>query len=140
MPFFRFFIILILCSIVSSLSAQKEEVFKGTFINTENKVKLYLDLEGKSLIVPGYDFLGATPGYMCGDIYGIWLLTYSKIKNQELELRFSNDQGSDNQTILFKQISDSTFLYQTIGGNSVKRVVNRKLVKIPSSMVFSKQE
>lgn len=136
----RIFFILILYIFVSTTFAQSNDTFKETFINAENKVQIHLDLKGKSIVVPGYEFLGATPGYMCGNIYGIWLLTSSKVRGKELELRFSNDQGSDTQTILFKQITDSTFQYQTVGGNAVKRVINRKLVKMPSTMLFLKQK
>lgn len=121
------------------LLAQQSESIKGSFYNKENKVRIYLDLSGENLIVPGYEFLGKTKGYMCGDIYGMWLLTSSKIDNGKAVLRFSNDSGSDSQSILFTQQSDSVFLYEALDGNVVKKAVKRKLVKIPSKMLFNKQ-
>ena len=135
----RFYILLTFFLLPVYLLAQKCDYIKGSFYNEENKVRIYLDLSGDNLIVPGYEFLGKTKGYMCGDIYGLWLLTSSKIEKGKTLLRFSNDSGSDSQSILFSQQSDSVFLYEAIDGNAVKKVVKRKLVKIPSKMLFYKQ-
>lgn len=135
----RFYILLTFFLLPVYLLAQKSDYIKGCFYNEENKVRIYLDLSGDNLIVPGYEFLGKTKGYMCGDIYGMWLLTSSKMEKGKTLLRFSNDSGSDSQSILFSQQSDSVFLYEAIDGNAVKKVVKRKLVKIPSKMLFYKQ-
>lgn len=117
--------------------------FKGTFYCAETRVRIILDLYAQSIKIPGYDFFGQTNGYMRGDtntdLYGIWMLTDFKIKGKTAILRFSNDMGSDSQTIEFTAQSDGTFRYKTSGGNEIRKAVKRKLVKISDTMVFKRK-
>lgn len=117
--------------------------FKGTFYCAETRVSIILDLYEQSIKIPGYDFFGQTNGYMRGntnaDLYGIWMLTDFKIKGKTALLRFSNDMGSDSQTIEFTEQSDGTFRYKTTGGNEIRKAVKRKLVKISDTMVFKRK-
>lgn len=113
--------------------------FKGHLYNAENKIHLYLDLYESSLEAPGYAFLGKLNGYMQGRIYGVWLITSHEIKGNTALLRLSNDQGSDAQAVRLVLNADSTFSYEAIGGNNIKKAVNRKLVKVPAAMIFKRQ-
>ncbi|MGM9687749.1 MAG: hypothetical protein ACI3YD_01745 [Alloprevotella sp.] len=110
--------------------------FEGHYYCSETGVHLYLNLYEPSLSVPGSDFLGPMNGYMQGGIYGTWMLTRHKVKGSTARLRFSNDIGSDSQDIDFRQVSDSVFTYQAVGGNAIRKAVGTKLVKVTGSMVF----
>lgn len=116
----------------------KNGLWKGHFHNKENRIDIHLDLYKKTLQAPGLSFLGEMNGYMAGKIYGIWLLVSYQIKGNEATLRFSNDQGADSQTITFTATSDSTFTYKATGGNNIKRVSGKKLVKIPETLSFTR--
>lgn len=114
-------------------------LWKGHFYNKENGIDVHLDLYEKTLQAPGLSFLGEMNGYMSGKIYGIWMLVSYKIKGNVATLRFSNDQGADSQTVIFTATSDSTYIYNATGGNNVKRVAGKKLVKIPETLTFERR-
>ena len=122
------------------LSAQTAgRPFKGRFYNEENRIYLTLDLYEATLDAPGLSFLGKMNGFMNGNIYGIWLLTSHQVNGKTATLRFSNDQGSDAQTVRLTAQSDSVLTYKAVGGNSIRKVEKRKLVKIPSEMIFRRK-
>lgn len=140
----RGFALLLACVIGFSTPAaaqsEKPLPFKGIYENAENRVIIRLNLYEPTLTAPNLDFLGKMNGYMHGrGIYGIWLLTDFDIKGKTATLRFSNDSGADSQTIEFTQLNDSTFRYNAVGGNDVKKASGRKLVKIVSEMEFRKR-
>lgn len=122
-------------------SLKLQQPFKGHFYCPETKVHLYLDLYEESIEVPGFSFLGKMQGYMEGGIYGTWMLIKHEIRagQRKVLLRFSNDIGSDSQNIEFTQINDSTFTYQAVEGNAIKKAVGRKLVKVTDQMKFIRQ-
>lgn len=119
--------------------APAQQLFKGRFYNGENRINLYLDLYEETVEIPGYSFLGKTNGYMGGNIYGLWMLTSHKISGNTATLRFSNDLGADSQTIVLTMLPDSTFSYQAVDGNAIRKTAGRKLVKVPSEMVFKRR-
>ena len=123
--------LLTLSAVVNAQSL--DQPFKGHFVNRENNVHLHIDLYEESLIAPGYSFLGNVPGYINGNVYGIWLMVSHKIKgDNKATLRFANDIGSDAQNIEIEILNDSTLSYRATGSAVIKKVVNRKLVKIPT--------
>lgn len=136
-------LLLFFCALMltgGQLSAQTaDRPFKGRFYNEENRIYLTLDLYEATLDAPGLSFLGKMNGFMNGNIYGIWLLTSHKIEGKTATLRFSNDQGSDAQTVRLTAQSDSVLIYKALDGNSIRRVEKRKLVKIPSEMTFRRK-
>jgi len=122
------------------LAAQTaDRPFKGRFYNEENRIYLTLDLYEATLDAPGLSFLGKMNGFMNGNIYGIWLLTSCQVEGKTATLRLSDDQGSDAQTVRLTAQSDSILIYKAVGGNNIRKVEKRKLVKIPSEMTFRRK-
>lgn len=122
------------------LAAQTaDRPFKGRFYNEENRIYLTLDLYEATLNAPGLSFLGKMNGFMNGNIYGIWLLTSCQVEGKTATLRLSDDQGSDAQTVRLTAQSDSILIYKAVGGNNIRKVEKRKLVKIPSEMTFRRK-
>lgn len=119
-------------------AANGSRPFAGHFFCKETGTHLYLNLYEASLTAPGFAFLGPMNGYMNGDIYGTWMLISHKENGRKATLRFSNDIGSDSQNIEFTQQTDSIYTYQTVGGNAVRRVKGRSLVKVTDRMTFRK--
>ena len=82
-------------------------------------------------------FLGPVHAYMAGRIYGVWMLTKSERKGGTVILRFTNDIGSDSQTVELKPLPNGTYQYTALEGNNVRRVQGRKLVKVPDTMIMN---
>ena len=140
--------LLALCALstlcLAALRAQQPATtspFKGTFVNKEFRINLVIDADSASITIPGLSFLGPTNGYMGGNIYGIWMVTSCEVKGSTATFRLSNDQGADSQTIQLTPTPPGACLhYEAQGGNEVKRVQGRKLVKIPGKLNFKRQE
>lgn len=113
--------------------------FEGRFYCSETGVNIYLNLYEENMEVPGFEFLGKMAGYMCGDIYGTWMLISHEVKGKKALLRFSNDIGSDSQNIEFTQVSDSVYTYHAVGGNEIRKASGRKLVKVTGDMNFKRK-
>ncbi len=134
-----FFLLLLSCLSQTALGDSKDLPFKGNFHNEENRVNLVLNLYEADIFAPGYGFLGELNGFMNGGIYGVWFMTDYKIEGNVATLRMTNDIGSDAQTILFELLPDGSYSYKAINGNEVKKAVGRRLVRIPSSMIFKRK-
>lgn len=104
---------------------------------------LHMDLYEESIDVPGMDMFGPMNGYLNGKnggVYGTWMITSFKIKNDKVAtIRLSNDLGSDTQECEISAINDSTFRMDLKGGVVIKKVVNKKLVKISPTLIFQKK-
>ena len=115
--------------------------FKCThFTTVKTKIYLHLDLYEESVNVPGMEMFGPMNGYMNGNVYGIWMITSSKIENEKTAtFRLSNDLGSETQEVKLTVENDSTYSLEQQGGTVIKKVVNKKLVKIPRNLTFKLQ-
>lgn len=115
------------------------DTLTGTFYNDEIGLRIHVDLGKERLIVPGMSFLGPVYAYMDGRIYGSWMLVKKEVKNGKAILRFTNEIGADSQDIELTQTADGNYFYRTLGGNNVKKVVGRRLVKIADSMPMKRR-
>jgi len=106
--------------------------------NKDAEINMHIDLYEESINVPGMDMFGPMNGYIAGrGVYGVWMVTTFDIKSDtEAQVHLSNDLGSETQTVQLTLTSDSTCLFEQIDGKAIKKAVNRKLVKIPSKILF----
>lgn len=96
--------------------------FKCTLYDRENKIYLHLDLYEESINVPGMEMFGPMNGYMNGNVYGIWMITSSKIENEKTAtFRLSNDLGSETQEVKLTVENDSTYLLEQQGGDGYQK-------------------
>ena len=130
---------LTILAIFSVLTATAQ---KKTLVDENERAILKFDLENESVSVPGMDDFGMFNGYFGGwnekkgqpYIYGIWVLTsFKQPKPGTLNLRLSYDQGSETQAAELVQTSDTTWTLTLQGTTVIKRAVNRKLVKAPTT-------
>ena len=129
---FLFFIAL---SLSSTVMAQGP--WKLKLLCPEENVRLHIDLYEESIKVPGMEMFGPMNGYLGGNIYGVWTVTSFKIQDDKTAtLRLSNDLGSETQKATLTQQSDSLYLLHLDGVNVVKRVVGKKLVKVPIDFIM----
>lgn len=102
-------------------------------------VELHIDLYEESIIVPTLSDFGAMNGYLGGKIYGEWYVTSFDIKNdKQANIRVSNDLGSETQDMVVRQDTDSTWTVQLKGYNAIRKVVGKKLEKVPDSYVMKR--
>ena len=90
-------------------------------------------------VAPGMEMFGPMHGYMNGDIYGTWIVTSAKVSTgNEAILHLSNDLGSETQEAELTMENDSIFSLKLTDGVVIKKVVKKKLVKIPQKIVFKR--
>lgn len=129
---------LIVC--VCSLLSMGQQTFKASLTCKEEKLQLTIDLYEESINVPGMEMFGPMHGYLSGNVYGVWTITSAKIINENNALiRLSNDQGSETQEVKLTKSNDQ-YIFEQVDGISIKKVVGRKLVKIPKKMIFKLSE
>lgn len=128
------------CAMGLALSAQTPDgkgPWKVDLTSKEEGVRMKLDLYEESVDVPGMDLLGPMHGFLGGKIYGVWMVTSFSIKNDSTAtIRFSNDLGSDTQECILRHKWDDSYQLELKGGVAVKKVVERKLVKIKNLHTF----
>ncbi len=113
--------------------AHAQDVWKFKAECQEEKVNLNIDLYNESIEVPTMEMFGPMNGYIQGKgVYGVWMVTSLKIKSdKEATIHLSNDLGSETQAVRLTLQNDSICTFEQIDGNVIKKVVGRKLVKIP---------
>lgn len=122
---------------VSCLISSAQDTFKGVLNCQEENLTLVIDLYKESIEVPGMEMFGPMHGYLKGNIYGIWSITSAKlIDNTHALIRLSNDQGSETQEVKLTKRNENEFDFEQIDGVCIKKVVGRKLVKIPKRLIF----
>lgn len=131
-------LILTLFFLFFSAFAQKKRVYEGTFYNKEYDVELVLNLYDTCLVVPNYEFLGKMNGYYTGNIHETWFLTKFKQTKDGVLLSFTNEMGADAQDIKITPLDSVRLQYEVIGPNNVRKVQNRKWVKLPLKLEFKK--
>lgn len=131
---------LILCALlVGTLASKAAEPWKLHLFNKEERMELHIDLYEESIDVPNMEMFGPMNGYLGGGgVYGKWMVTSFKIKDDHVAtLRVSNDLGSETQSIQLTWLNDSTYAMELQGGVVVKKVVNKKLAKVPAKVLMS---
>lgn len=122
--------------------AQTGKPFAGTFENKEYDIYLKLNLYDKNITVPQQEIFGETDGYL-GDYKDSrkWIITGSSVdKTDNATLSIINDYGSEDLTATLKQTSDSTLQLTQGDGSNIKIARNRKWVKLPGKIVFTKKK
>lgn len=110
-------------------------------INDDHKINLVIDLYEESIVAPGMEMFGPMHGFLKGNIYGIWSITSAKIINeQSAVIRLSNDQGSETQEVELTIQNNGKYNFEQVGGVAIKKIVGRKLEKIPKSLTFERKE
>lgn len=115
-------------------------LFKGEITNKEYDVYMNIDFYHKNLKVPGQELFGEMPGYF-GDRRDSrkWLITDADIEGKTAHLSIINDYGSEDFTADLIALPDGSYELQQKEGSNLKIARNRKWVKIPKKLKFTKQ-
>ena len=131
----------LLCLIsISSMAQTDSTLFKGEITNKEYDVYMNIDFYHKNLKVPGQELFGEMPGYF-GDRRDSrkWLITDADIEGKTAHLSIINDYGSEDLTADLIALPDGSYELQQKDGSNLKIARNRKWVKIPKKLKFTKQ-
>ncbi|MCF0198946.1 MAG: hypothetical protein HUK02_06435 [Bacteroidaceae bacterium] len=114
--------------------------WKWRMTDKQNEATLHIDLYEETVDVPTMDMFGPMNGYLAGKgIYGVWMVTSFEIEsNKVANVRLSNDLGSETQKTKLTILNDSTCQLDLVGPQVIKKVVNKKLVKIPTSLLLKR--
>lgn len=116
------------------------EPFKGLFMATDLRIQLRLDLYNESVEVPGLEVFGPMNGYISGnDLYCTWYVSsIKKVDENKAIIHFSNELGSETQAVELTIKADSLVQFKQIDGSVLKKVVGKKLAKLPSEFTFKR--
>lgn len=131
---------MIVCALAALTEISAQKPFKCLLVDNENGIKIQLDLYEETVNVPGMEIFGPMNGYLGGNVFGIWMVTSFKVESDQVaQLRFSNDLGSETQQARLVKKDDNTYALELQDGVVIKKVVNKKLVKIPKDLTFAVQ-
>ena len=131
---------LMLCmSYLTSFAQKDSTIFKGYLSNNEYEVYLQINFYQNDIKVPGQEIFGTIAGFL-GDRKDSrkWLITNAAIEGKTAHLSIINDYGSEDLTADLTLESDGTYSLKQIAGSNIKIARNRKWVKIPKKLTFTK--
>ena len=136
----KIILVLMLCmSYLTSFAQKDSTIFKGYLSNNEYEVYLQINFYQNDIKVPGQEIFGTIAGFL-GDRKDSrkWLITDAAIEGKTAHLSIINDYGSEDLTADLTLESDGTYSLKQIAGSNIKIARNRKWVKIPKKLTFTK--
>ena len=126
-------------SYLTSFAQKDSTIFKGYLSNNEYEVYLQINFYQNDIKVPGQEIFGTIAGFL-GDRKDSrkWLITDAAIEGKTAHLSIINDYGSEDLTADLTLESDGTYSLKQIAGSNIKIARNRKWVKIPEKLTFTK--
>ena len=126
-------------SYLTSFAQKDSTIFKGYLSNNEYEVYLQINFYQNDIKVPGQEIFGTIAGFL-GDRKDSrkWLITAAAIEGKTAHLSIINDYGSEDLTADLTLESDGTYSLKQIAGSNIKIARNRKWVKIPKKLTFTK--
>ena len=126
-------------SYLTSFAQKDSTIFKGYLSNNEYEVYLQINFYQNDIKVPGEEIFGTIAGFL-GDRKDSrkWLITDAAIEGKTAHLSIINDYGSEDLTADLTLESDGTYSLKQIAGSNIKIARNRKWVKIPKKLTFTK--
>lgn len=137
----KIIISLLTAFIAVSANAQKNAVFKGYIYNGEYQVYINMDFYNNNVIVPNQEIFGKLPGYFGANRdTRKWLFTSAEMKDSvTAKLAITNDYGSEDLEATLKKLPNGTYELEQKEGSTLKIAVNRKWVKIPKKIIFTRR-
>ena len=124
-----------------SANAQGSSIFKGYIYNGDYQVYINMDLYKNNITVPNQEIYGELPGYFGANRdTRKWLFTSAEITDSTTaKLDITNDYGSEDLEATLKKLPNGTYELEQKEGSTMKIAVNRKWVKIPKKIIFTKR-
>lgn len=125
---------------VAAVSMTAGEPFRGIFKGEDFKITLEINLYEENVKVPGMEMFGPMNGYLRGtDLYCTWYVSSVKQTSEDkASIHFSNELGSETQAVELTLKDDSLLTLRQTGGSVLKKVVGKKLQKLPNEIIFKR--
>lgn len=128
-------LLILFCTMASGIFAQQP--WKIYLQNKEYNLRLNINLYEETITVPSMEMFGPMHGYLAGTLANIWTITSCQIESDtKATIRMSNDLGSETQECILTHPNDSTYVMDVKGTQYIRKVVNRKYQKLPTTIVF----
>lgn len=125
---------------LTALAQQGDGTFKGYLYNKEYQVFLKINFVDNNVVPYGQELFGELPGF-----FGAkrdprqWLITKASVTGKKsAKLDIINDYGSEDLTATLSYDGNGTYTLKQESGSRIKIAVNRKWVKIPTSLKFTR--
>lgn len=120
--------------------AQTDSVFKGYLYNEEYKVFIRMNFYENNVVSKRQEIFGELPGYLGHDADGReWMFTSAEITGKaEARIEITNDYGSEDLTATLTLDKNGCYVLRQKEGSRIKIAVNRKWVRLPTSLTFKK--
>lgn len=135
------FTLIMLCASTICFAQNDNVVFKGYLYNSDYQVFLNINFYDNNITSAAQPIFGQMPGY-----FGAkrdpreWFITNATITSKKTaKLDITNDYGSEDLTATLTSNNDSTFTLTQNSGSRMKIAVNRKWVKLPTTLVFKRK-
>lgn len=130
------------CLLLATYKATADEPFRGKFAGTEFKIQIDINLYEENVTVPGMESFGPMNGYMKGtDLYCTWYVSSIKeLGHDKALVHFSNELGSETQPVELTLVGDTLLQLKQVKGSWLKKVVGKKLQKLPTEMTFKRKK
>ena len=126
--------------LATSCHAQTDSMtFAGRIENKEYDVYIVMDFYENNIMIPGQSILGKVSGFF-GDLHDgrKWIFTSADIKGNIANLEITNDYGSEDLTATLTYNTDGTYTLEQKDGSTLKIARNRKWIKMPKQLYFTK--
>ena len=135
-------IIVSMLTILSTVSIQAQidtTTFKGHLENKEYSIFINMDFYHNNITIPNQEVLGEMSGYL-GDYKDgrRWLIVGAKTKSNKAELQMINDTGSEDLNAILSKKADGTYVLEQLDGSTLKIARNRKWLKLPKEISFTR--
>lgn len=121
-----------------AMGGMAQERFTGTFRCKELDATLVMDLTEKSIPLKDLDF-DETHGFMKGNLNGTWvILKVKKAEERKAMVRMVSDMGVDAQDVELRLTDGGDVELRLVGDQNVKMVQERKYVKMPKVVTFTR--
>ena len=132
--------IICLLAVLTTTAQETGGPFRAYLINKEQSVFLRIDFYQESISVPGQDLYGKLPGYLSKQHNSFcWLITSAEVDGNKATLQMINDYGSEDLQATLTKNNDGTYTLKQIEGSTIKIARNRKWVKMPKTLIFTRK-
>ncbi len=124
------------------MAVRDTTTFAGYLDNKEYNVYLNIDFYHLNVVIPDQEVFGEMAGYL-GDKRDSrkWLFTSAEITGStSAKVYITNDYGSEDLVATLTKESDGKYTLKQEEGSPLKIARNRKWVKLPKRIVFTKRQ
>lgn len=120
---------------------QYEDLFKGIIYEAEHNLCIRMNFYDKNITIKGQEFMGELSGYIDDEKdFRNWLIVENELLSPtKAKLEIINDECSEDleAELTYNEESD-TFILKQLDGSTLKIARNRKWVKLPKTLIFTR--